>query len=211
VSEPVGHAGPPAMTEGLREHLRAIGVLADGGRFGDGHDALVRPETTVGAMGAVLSRLHRADVPDALVAVLPRRHPRDVVEAARSAVSAGRVRRESIAEPYRHLSPERLVEVLEHGMAALEPADPVLTHGAPTLDRLCGAVAPDSLTDWHRAGLADPHLDLAVAARDLMLRLGPAIVPVLAASYEPPPIDPRRLDWYSLAIELMGDPPPPAP
>ena len=211
MNEPVGRPGRPTMTDGLREHLLDIGVLAEGDRCGDAHDALVRPGVTVAALGAALSRLHRAPVPEAVLEELPRRGPAELVEAARQVVASGRVHGESIAAPYRHLTPERLMEVLEDGLGSLEAVTPVLTHGAPTLDRLCGVAVPDALADWSRVGLADSHLDLAVAARDLMSRLGPAIVPVLASSYEPPLIDPRRLDWYALAIELTGDPPAPRP
>lgn len=211
MNEPAQQAGPPAASGELRAHLIAIGVLGEGSRRGDAHDALVRPETTVGALGAVLARLHAAEVPQWLVGRLSRRTPADLVDAASRAVTDGRVTSGSLAAAYRHVPPERLLEILEEGAATIEVDTEVLTHGAPTLDRLCGEVVAEALDDWQRAALADPHLDLAIAARDLVARLGPAVVPVLADAYAPGRIDPRRLDWYALAVELGGErlaPPP---
>jgi aminoglycoside phosphotransferase len=208
VSEPVPRWATSAAPAELLRHLSALQVLAGGPRCGDSHDALVRPEATIGALGSVLSRLHRSRPPEALAARLARRRPADLLDEARRAVK-GDGPAPAPGGPYAHLPPRRLLEVLEAGVGRVGHEAAVLVHGAPTLDRLCGESVPDGLDDWARVAVADPHLDLAVAARDVVARLGPPMVPVLARSYGAESIDPIRLDWYSLAIELIGDPPAP--
>lgn len=202
MTEPHGEVVPEELARTVRAHLESIAVAGDGDLSGDAPVALARPNETVEAFGAVLSRLHRSPIPHRLEELLPRRSPAALLESARSCVEEGRVRAEALSGAYRHMAPEQLLAVLDAGVDSVEEHEPVIVHGAPTLDRLSGARRLEFLRDWRRAALADPHLDLAVATTDVANRLGPGVVPVLAAAYEPPRIDPQRLDWYLLAVEL---------
>lgn len=187
----------------VREHLFAIGVRAKSpAPSGDLRDALVRAESTVSHLGVVLARLHTSPLPRDVAAGLGVVGPEDLVESAERNVASGAITAATVSAAYRHLTLDRLVEVLRSGAAAAGSGDRVLVHGAPTLERLTGQGEFVALTDWSGAALADPHMDLAIAARDVIQRLGAAMVPVLAESYGHDRIDPRRLDWYSLAAEL---------
>lgn len=171
-------------------------------------------EHTVGLLASTLARLHDLDLGlrgDA--ARLPVMGPAELVRRARAALPAGELVGPRSAA-YRHLSDERLVQVLDQGAADLVGSDAavVLTHGTPTLGHLrCRAGMAIGLVGWEHAALGDPYRDLAVAARSVAEQLTPTLVPVLFERYgelrpEARRPDARRLDWYSLATELLVDP-----
>ena len=160
-------------------------------------------ERTIQSLATTLARLHSVPVPRELRAdaqlVLA---PAELVERAQHGTN----------EPgpaYRHLSRDRLVEVLRDGTpAAPDAGSLVLSHGRPTFAALrLDGPTPIGFADWADVALADPHLDLAVAARDLVARFGPAPIHAFFEHYgnafeDPAPPDPVRLDWYLLADEL---------
>lgn len=186
----------------LREHLELVGVHPDGPAGWDRPEALARLESTATGYALVLSRLHAAAVPPALGARLPVTTPGDLVDRARRGAAD---RPEFRSEAYRHLPVDRLLATL-HERAPEGPSDPlVLTHGSPTLAALRGSPAPTGFAEWRSASLADPHLDLAIATRDLVALAGPASLQPFAAAYDATRIDLVRLDWYLLAIELTPD------
>ena len=156
--------------------------------------------------------LHDLEVPDDTAAALTVHDPAAIVGEATEAVRSGRVSAEGLSSAYRHMAPERLLEILAEraGHEAVATDDPpVLTHGRPLLERLrCEHGAALGLTGWDRLGLGHPYRDLAVAAREVATGLSPMLVPVLFEAYaaassrpQPPRPDPVRLDWYVLAAE----------
>lgn len=97
-----------------------------------------------------------------------------------------------------------------------EPAsDLVFTHGdyclpnvlldAPDTSDIC-ADAPFQVSaylDWGRAGVADRHQDIAIAARSVRYNLGAEWEPRFLAAYSEVRPDPARLAWYELLDELF--------
>jgi aminoglycoside phosphotransferase len=157
-------------------------------------------ERTITAFAATLARLHHTEIrPDTL------RRRAELVVTPADLIARADAADHQVGPAYRHIGRERLVSILRDGAASIEP-DPaalVLSHGAPTLDRL-RFVDRDAIgfTDWSHAGLADPYLDLAVAARDVAQRFGPAPIQAFIGEYGLELADPVRLDWYLLAAEL---------
>lgn len=109
--------------------------------------------------------------------------------------------------PYGHMTRRELVEVLRDGLdRVLERGDsPVLQQGAPVFANLqmsgpnvCG------FRDWAAIHVGDRHWDLAVASRDIVRVCGPNGLAVFFESYGHDLVDPIRLDWYSLAVELLS-------
>jgi aminoglycoside phosphotransferase len=166
-------------------------------------------EHTVGLLAAELARVHAADV-DTTVAPLG---PDELVTAARRALAEGRLTAQQLRPAYRHVQPERLVEILAARRPPRPGRDsdaPVLTHGSPTLEALrCRDGAALGFAGWEHAAVADRYRDLAVAASSVATDLGPMLVPTFFERYgdalgdagfgHP---DPLRLDWYALAAEL---------
>ena len=106
--------------------------------------------------------------------------------------------------PYRGRSPERLLANLDGLLDELGPADEVFIHGGPSIG--CLWIAADRscfLTGWSRAGLGDPHRDLAVASRSLNQAFGPAVVAPFLDAYGLDDVDPRRLDTHQLLDHLL--------
>lgn len=106
--------------------------------------------------------------------------------------------------PYRSQAPERLLATLDSLIDELGLGDAVVTHGNPELENLW--IAPDgsiSLTGWSRAGLGDPHRDLAVASRSLGEVFGPAVVAPFLDAYGLDDVDLRRLDAHQLLDHLL--------
>jgi aminoglycoside phosphotransferase len=192
------------VTHSLRSSELSSLIAASGldatGAGAPGSDPAYRfeAERTIEAMASTLARLHGTPVPEQL-----RRNPAVVVAPA-ALVAAADAGTGQPGVAYRHLSRDRLVEILRSGT----PADPapeqlVLCHGRPTFGRLrFDGPTPLGFDDWSAAGLADPHLDLAAAARDLVARFGPAPIHAFFEHYASHRPDPVRLDWYLLAAEL---------
>lgn len=177
-------------------------------------------ERTVGMLARTLAALH--GTPPALRdPSIPTYDPDALVERARTSVDRGLVTRESLSRAYRHMEPERLLEVLAERRPTWRPDDAVLTHGRPELANLHGSAgAALGFVGWERCGIADRYRDLAVASRSVAEDLGPMLVPVLLDDYhsalagspttspgdpahlDPPRPDPVRLDWYALVAEL---------
>jgi aminoglycoside phosphotransferase len=162
------------------------------------------PERTVGLLAGVLARLHRLAVP---VGTVPTLGPDDLVERARASVASGRTTAD-MAPAYAHMDPDRLVVALADVAGARRHAAAVLTHGAPTLERLyCSDGTAVGLVDWHGAAVSDAYRDLAVAAADVAATLGPMLVPVFFDRYRDarPDLgdpDPVAVDWYVLAAQF---------
>lgn len=159
-------------------------------------------ERTIGHLAAALAALHHAAVSpaelraDAAVVIDP------AVLVARAAESDGEV-----GAAYRHMPRARLVQILADGAgrATAAPEQLVLCQGIPTLANLrLEGPDPIGFADWSAAGLADPYLDLALAARDLVARFGPAPIQAFFDLYGVVRADPVRLDWYLLAAELCA-------
>jgi len=163
------------------------------------------PERPVGLLADVLARLHAAPPPTGWVPL----RDADVVRRASARVGAGEVRADTLDTAYAHLPPERLLEVLAAGAAAIDSVATagslVPTHGQADLVHLrCEGGRALGLADWSAAALADPYRDLAVAARSVARELGPMLVPDLLEGAGHLRPDPVRLDWWALADVLTG-------
>ena len=199
-------------TTALLHALRAAGLDAgsDDGVPASSPEYRFDVEHTVGLLAQAIAAVHSSTA----TADAPPLDPDGLVERARAALEAGRLRPDRLSSAYRHIEPTRLVEVLAatRTTSLARPApDPVLTHGRPTLDALrCRDGVALGFVGWERAALADPYRDLAVAATSVAEGLGPMLVPTFfdrygeaigdPARYSHP--DPLRLDWYALACQL---------
>ncbi|WP_336210604.1 aminoglycoside 3'-phosphotransferase [Nonomuraea sp. LPB2021202275-12-8] len=155
-----------------------------------------RPLDAGTVMGATLRALH--DLP---VRECPFDERLDV-KLARAAerVRDGLVDAADFDADHAGLTPDQVYERLVAGRPASE--DLVVTHGdytpANVLAPPTGAGEP-VLVDVGALGVADRHVDLAVALRELE---GPAAGDFLAA-YGPAEVDQRKLDYYRLLDELF--------
>jgi aminoglycoside phosphotransferase len=195
--------GDPAA--GLADLVVRSGVDATGlgGVPATSAEYLVQVEGTVRSFAAMLGRLHATPLSD-VERSLVRRAP-DLARAASSILSDGERANVVRSQAYRHVSDDRLVEVLIAGAPGCDDrADaPVLTHGAPTLARLrCDQGSAVGLIGWSGAAVADRYRDLAVAARSVSTVLTPHLLPVFFEHYGEITPDPIRLDWYALLDEL---------
>jgi aminoglycoside phosphotransferase len=157
-------------------------------------------ERTIGHLAATLAALHAAPVEPAAL-----RTEAEVVLEPSQLVARAESGTGEVGAAYRHLSRERLVEVLRDGARAVvvEPERLVLAQGRPTLANLrLEGPEPLGFADWTDAALADPYRDLALAARDVLQRFGPAPIQAFFGLYGLDRADPVRLDWYLLAAEL---------
>lgn len=164
----------------------------------------VDAERTVGLLARTLARLHATEL-DAAESATPLSAERLAARAV-AALAAGAVRDKGRSAAYRHVTAERLVAILGDGARrADERRDRwVLTHGAPTLAHLwCERGSAVGLIGWTDPAVADPYRDLAVAARSVATDLTPALVPLLFEAYGERTPDPVRVDWYTLAAELL--------
>lgn len=170
---------------------------------------LVDPERTVRLFGRRLAEVHEIAAPvDPTSPVLD---VEQILSDARRSVATRLLDGSTqLSPPYRHLSVERLLEVLEDGAADLDARPAVLTHGQPSLALVrCEQGRALGFVDWSAAAWSDPHRDLAVAARDVATSCAPILVPTLFGEYDSARTgwegaDPIRLDWYALASELGG-------
>jgi aminoglycoside phosphotransferase len=178
--------------------------------------------------GVPMSELAAAAVPDAvtsLAEILRRLHavgrescPFErwlavTVALARVRVDEGLVDEDDLDDERAEQSMEQLLgELVDRRPRAeeLEVADLVVCHGDACLPNFL--VDPDSLEvtgmiDVHRLGVADRHLDLALATRSMSnIGLNPAYGPgaaeALLTAYGQP-ADPWRLDFYRLLDEFF--------
>lgn len=183
---------------------------------------------TAALPGVPLSELPSAAAPDAVKTLggfLRRLHSLDregcpferwlavTVPLARVNVDHGRVDEDDVDdERVGQSASARLEQLLEQRPRAeeLEVGDLVVCHGDACLPNVL--VDPDSLevtgiVDVGRLGIADRHLDLALAARSvsdtsLNPAYGPAAADAMLAAYGLP-TDPWRLDFYRLLDEFF--------
>jgi aminoglycoside phosphotransferase len=163
----------------------------------------------VKALAAFLKRLHAVDRDgcpfERWLAV--------TVAQARVNVAHGLVDEDDFDDERRDASAEALLEELvdlRPRAEKLETADLVVCHGDACLPNFL--VDPETfevtgMVDVGRLGVADRHLDLALAARSVSdIRLNPAYGPAAAeamlAAYGLP-ADPWRLDFYRLLDEFF--------
>lgn len=164
----------------------------------------VDAERTVHLLADVLARLHATEL-DAGARQLAL-DARQMAAVAATSVGGPRSVSTPRSAAYSHVPDERLVEILLDGApgAAARNDRWVLTHGSPTLAHLhCDRGSAVGLVDWSRAAVADPYRDLAIAARSVANDLAPILVTTLFERYGERAPDPVRLDWYSLAAELL--------
>lgn len=168
---------------------------------------LMQIETTLGLLGRALSMVHSvaldlANTNDDLETIAPATIVQQVRDLPpKPSGSPG------ISSAYAHMSrPELLTALVDGADAVTERADaPVLLQGTATLDNLrLNAFEIRGFSKWESVNRGDRHFDLAVASRDVVERCGPNGVAVLLDSYGLDLVDPVRLDWYSLALELLG-------
>ncbi len=198
----------PGGDAGLSELVARSGFDATG-RAGEPATSIeyrVDAERTVQLLADVLAGLHATEL-DAGALQMAVDAGQVAAEAATTTAAAGpEPLRTARSAAYAHVSDDRLVEILLQGApaAAARQDRRVLTHGSPTLGHLwCDRGSAVGLVDWGRAAVADPYRDLAVAARSVATDMAPILVTVLFERYGERSPDPVRLDWYSLAAELL--------
>ncbi|MCB1256102.1 MAG: hypothetical protein KDB26_03305 [Microthrixaceae bacterium] len=168
---------------------------------------LMQIETTLGLLGRALSMVHSVviDLPDAhddLRTIAPA----TILQQVRD-MSPGPSGSPGISSAYAHMSRTELLSALAGGADAVTRRSDaaVLLQGMPTLDNLrLNAFEVRGFEQWESVNSGDRHFDLAVASRDVVERCGPNGVAVLLDAYGLDLVDPVRLDWYSLALELLG-------
>jgi kanamycin kinase/streptomycin 3"-kinase/aminoglycoside 3'-phosphotransferase-2 len=163
----------------------------------------------VKALGGFLRRLHAVDLDgcpfERWLAV--------TVPQARLRVDQGLMEASGLDEERRGRSPEDLLEQLiadRPEAERREQGDLVLCHGDACLPNFLLDPATLEITgmvDVGRLGVADRHLDLALASRsmgatELNPAFGPAEAEAMLASYGLP-ADPWRLDFYRLLDEFF--------
>jgi aminoglycoside phosphotransferase len=197
----------PGGAAGLSELVARSGFDATG-RAGEPATSIeyrVDAERTVQLLADVLAGLHATEL-DAGALQMAVDAGQVADEAAATAAVGPEPRRRTRSAAYAHVSDDRLVEILLQGApaAAARQDRRVLTHGSPTLAHLwCDRGSAVGLVDWGRAAVADPYRDLAVAARSVATEMAPILITVLFERYGERSPDPVRLDWYSLAAELL--------
>ncbi|MGB3412919.1 MAG: phosphotransferase [Microthrixaceae bacterium] len=191
---------------------------------------IFEPERAIGVLATALARVHAASVQDVggiqglgiedhgdedhgLTGLLgePEQESSvvgidDLVLRARKSLEDPESELSPLSPSYSHMSRGRLVDILSDGAEAVRErcSGPVLNQGRPTLGNLRFAgVELLGFADWSDACLADPYLDLAMACRDIFSLFGAPPVRVLLEQYSSEPLDPVRLDWFTLAIELV--------
>ncbi len=155
------------------------------------------PDQVPGLVGEALRRMHDLDVePCSFSAGWEVQHA-----TIAAAVDAGRLDITALPAPYDRYGADRLLELLVEGRP--DTATIVVCHGAPALSNLWfdqGQLS--ATTGHHRLGLADPHLDLAVAHRSLQSWFGGEAVFGFYEGYGSDP-DLVRLDHYVLIDVLL--------
>lgn len=194
--------GSPAE---LVDAVSGSGLDATGrpGEPGDSTAYRMQPDRTVELLASALVRLHAVPPPAGVEPV----RATDVVDALRARHRRGELAAPTPDSVYAHVSLDRLLDVLADGAQAVleRRGAAALCHGAPTIGRLrADGGELVGFVDWHLAAVADPYLDLAIAARSVATGFTPMLVPVLVERYGLARADPVRLDWWALAAELLG-------
>jgi hypothetical protein len=191
------------------------------------------PAVLVTALAQAIAAVHDGSDPAATEAAARRAlSPSHALVDAEAAVARGWTPLDG--SPYAAVGAEKVLAVLRDGAerAAARSTEPVPTIGTATFSNL---VLPDPGDDpglsgsanltfrrsprrLHRPGfadhaaaaLSDPYRDLAVAAADVVATFGPGAVLGLTAAYVEArpsiePLDPIRLDWWSLVAAVLGD------
>ena len=193
------------------------------------------PAVLVTALAQAVAAVH--DGPSASTtdsAALPGFPPSEALAAVERAVAGGWI--PTPGSPYEGVEPERILAVLRDGAARAEERSsaPVPTIGRATFANLVlpdpgeapdlsGASnltfrrpsrtrVPPRFADSSHAALSDPYRDLAVAAADVVATFGPGAVIGLTAAYVEArpsiePLDPIRLDRWSLVAAVLSDGP----
>ena len=206
---------PPEPSVLISALARALAAVHDG----------AAPDSTSGATGPAMTAHDGAPEMEEL-------RPVDALELVEEAVTAGW--EPPPGSPYAPTGPGRLVEVLRDGVErATDRSDgPVPTIGRATFanlvlpsgdgdgDELSGApnitfrrsprrTEPPHFADCDDAAWSDPYRDLAVAAADVVATFGPGAVLGFTAAYAAArpsnePLDPIRLDWWSIVAAVIG-------
>jgi hypothetical protein len=190
------------------------------------------PSALIGALGRALAAVHDGGTHGGIDGAieLPELRPADALGVVERAVAAGW--RAPDRSPYAAVEPGRLLDVLRDGLDRVverstgavptigratfanlvlpEPdADaPVSTSANLTFRARRPAPAP-TFVDHGEAARSDPYRDLAVAAADVVATFGPGAVLGLTAAYVEArpaiePLDPIRLDWWSIVAAVTG-------
>lgn len=166
----------------------------------------VDPQHSVRKAARALRMVHRTDPDDISDRGFDNRL--DVLlPAIEERVAGGRFDMAQLSGPYQRFEPARLVEMLHEGRP--EELHGAFGHGSFGLhavlldnpDEPGGEVT--GITDWARAGTADPYLDLASGARSVASVFGAELLPTFFDEYGLAHPDPLRLDYYGLLIEFL--------
>jgi aminoglycoside phosphotransferase len=188
------------------------GALDDGRRWlvaaalpgADGRDPIHRAgsvEPLLVGLGRGLRAVHdlpKEGWPPATVAA--------ALTSAGDRVAAGLVDADSFSPAFRRYS---AVQLYERAVAMApkepDPTETVVCHGDYNLANVLlipGSGTVSGYVDWGRAGLGDPHRDLATLARTVARHLSPEVVWRVLDAYGRPHPDPARLDFWALLDEL---------
>ncbi|WP_369409395.1 APH(3') family aminoglycoside O-phosphotransferase [Deinococcus arboris] len=161
-------------------------------------DALLHPERVVTLLARALRELHALSIRDCpftrtLAVALP---------LARERVQAGVVDESDFDEERQGRSAVSVFNELARTRPAQE--DLVVTHGDATLDNLIvSGEYVEGLIDLGRAGIADRHIDLALAWREVRGELGDVYAGMFLDLYGRALVDEGKLAYYMLLDELF--------
>lgn len=188
-------------------------VVAAAPRAGSGHAAVLKypvgtpasaiehrvdVERTVGIAAQALRMVHRTNTAglrfdNRLDNMLP---------AIGRQLRSGRYDSAVFSGPYQRYSAQRLFEML----LERQPGEVNLAFGHGSFGLHTVLIDREELggiTDWGLAGLCDPYLDLALAARSMVSVFGAELLPTFFSAYGIDHPDPLRLDYFSLLAEFV--------
>lgn|GEM_PF-1162535 len=172
-------------------------------------------ERTIGSLAKSLAAIHQCSIEqqtqqlEPVLGLVPQQHcyltPELLVKRAHLLGADTVSGPNELSAAYRHVSRDRLLQILHQGAAALvlPVKELVLIQGNPRLSNL-RFLGQELLgfEDWSQAALGDPYFDLALASTDLLGNFGPQPIQSFFGIYGLERPDPLRLDWYLLAVEL---------
>ncbi len=200
-----GAPSPLAVAVGADAPISALLMEVGRGTPADRPEHLTEPGRVITVFAEQLSSLHALPVDGCPVVV-----DLDVVARdAEARVAAGLVDPDTFDVAHLDLEPEELLghaRALVHLVHRRPPPPLVVVHGRYRLEHLLldpsDPASGARLTAWDRAGLGDPAVDLAAAARSIVRRLGPEALPAFFAAYRGPEPDAVRLEAYALLDQL---------